>query len=37
MAVFRPMTRDIFDRLAGCSEIDTKKLLEDRVRQHFEM
>jgi len=37
MAVFRPMARDIFDRLAGCSEIDTKKLLEDRVRQHFEM
>ena len=37
MAVFRPMARPIFDRLASCSESDTKKLLEDRVRQHFEM
>jgi hypothetical protein len=37
MAVFRPMARSIFDRLASCSENDTKKLLEDRVRQHFEM
>ena len=37
MAVFRPMARSIFDRLANCSESDTKKLLEDRVRQHFEM
>jgi HD-GYP domain-containing protein (c-di-GMP phosphodiesterase class II) len=37
MAVFRPMARAIFDRLAGCSEDDTKKLLKDRVRQHFEM
>ena len=37
MAVFRPMARSIFDRLSNCSESDTKKLLEDRVRQHFEM
>ena len=37
MAVFRPMARSIFDRLANCSESDTKKLLEDRVRQHFEL
>jgi HD-GYP domain-containing protein (c-di-GMP phosphodiesterase class II) len=37
MAVFRQMARPIFDRLANCSESDTKKLLEDRVRQHFEM
>jgi HD-GYP domain-containing protein (c-di-GMP phosphodiesterase class II) len=37
MAVFRPMARTIFDRLADCSEADTRQLLEDRVRQHFEM
>jgi HD-GYP domain-containing protein (c-di-GMP phosphodiesterase class II) len=37
MAVFRPMARPIFDRLVSCSERDTKKLLEERVRQHFEM
>jgi HD-GYP domain-containing protein (c-di-GMP phosphodiesterase class II) len=35
MAVFRPMARDIFDRLAGCSEEAASKLLEDRVRHHF--
>jgi HD-GYP domain-containing protein (c-di-GMP phosphodiesterase class II) len=37
MAVFRPMARDIFNRLANRSEADTRQLLEDRVRQHFEM
>ena len=37
MAVFRPMALDIFNRLAGRSETDTRQLLEDRVRQHFEM
>ena len=35
MAVFRPMARDIFDRLAGCSEAAASKLLEDTVRHHF--
>lgn len=37
MAVFGPMARPIFDRLAGSSEADTRQLLEDQVRQHFEM
>ncbi len=37
MAVFRPMARTIFDRLANSSEADARQLLEDRVRQHFEM
>jgi len=37
MAVFRPMARATFDRLAGISENATRQLLEDRVRHHFEM
>ncbi|MDD5334300.1 MAG: HD domain-containing protein [Rhodoferax sp.] len=37
MAVFRPMARKTFDRLANSSEADARQLLEDRVRQHFEM
>ena len=37
MAVFRPMARAIFDRLAGSTEAEARQLLEDRVRQHFEM
>jgi HD-GYP domain-containing protein (c-di-GMP phosphodiesterase class II) len=37
MAAFRPMARQIFDRLAGCSEEDASRLLEDRVRLHFGM
>lgn len=37
MAVFRPMARKTFERLANCSEADARQLLEDRVRQHFEM
>ena len=37
MAVFRPMAQEIFERLANSSESDARKLLEDRVRQHFEM
>jgi HD-GYP domain-containing protein (c-di-GMP phosphodiesterase class II) len=37
MAVFRPMARPTFDRLAGISENATRQLLEDRVRHHFEM
>ena len=35
MAVFRPMARDIFDQLAGCSEVFASQLLEDEVRHHF--
>ena len=37
MAVFRPMARATFDRLADISESATRQLLEDRVRHHFEM
>jgi len=37
MAVFRPMARATFDRLANISESDARQLLEDRVRQHFDM
>lgn len=37
MAVFRQMARTVFDRLANSSEADARQLLEDRVRQHFEM
>jgi len=37
MAVFRPMARATFDRLANISEADARQLLEDRVRKHFDM
>lgn len=37
MAVFRPMARATFERLANSTEADARQLLEDRVRQHFEM
>jgi len=37
MAVFRTMALDIFNRLANSTESDARQLLEDRVRQHFEM
>jgi hypothetical protein len=37
MAVFRTMARPIYDRLAGSSEDFARALLEERVRQHFEM
>jgi hypothetical protein len=37
MAVFRPMACEIFERLENSSESDSLQLLEDRVRQHFEM
>lgn len=37
MAVFRPMARGIFDRLADSTENDARLLLEERVRQHFDM
>lgn len=36
MAVFRPLAPEIFKRLANCSESATRRLLEERVRQHFE-
>lgn len=35
MAVFRPIAREIFERLAGCSDEETRRLLEERVRRHF--
>jgi HD-GYP domain-containing protein (c-di-GMP phosphodiesterase class II) len=35
MAVFRPMARDIYDRLANSDEDKARELLEERVRQHF--
>ena len=37
MAVFRPMARATFDRLASIGEDATRQLLEDRVRHHFEI
>lgn len=37
MTVFRPMARHVYDRLAEGSESHARQLLEDRVRQHFEM
>ncbi len=37
MAVFRTMALEIFNRLANNTEIDARQLLEERVRQHFEM
>ena len=35
IAIFRPIALDIYNRLAGASEQDTRLLLEDRIRQHF--
>jgi HD-GYP domain-containing protein (c-di-GMP phosphodiesterase class II) len=37
IVVFRAMAKDIFDRLANNSESNTRQLLEDCIRQHFEM
>jgi HD-GYP domain-containing protein (c-di-GMP phosphodiesterase class II) len=37
MAAFQPMAREIFERLANSSESDARKLLEECIRQHFEM
>ncbi len=37
MAVFTPLAREIFDRLAGCDEEQARKLLQGRVRFHFGM
>ena len=36
MAVFRPMARDIYERLANSDENKARELLEERVRQHFD-
>jgi len=36
MAVFRQMARAIYDQLASCDEEATRKLLQDRVKRHFE-
>jgi len=36
MAVFKPLSRGIYGRLANCDERSTRDLLEERVRQHFE-
>jgi HD-GYP domain-containing protein (c-di-GMP phosphodiesterase class II) len=36
MAVFRTVAREIYDQLATCTESDAKRLLEERVRKHFE-
>jgi HD-GYP domain-containing protein (c-di-GMP phosphodiesterase class II) len=35
MAAFRPIARDVFNRLANCSEQEARRLLEQRVRLHF--
>lgn len=37
MAAFRPIARQVFDRLAGCGEVEASRLLEERVRRHFGM
>ncbi|MBI5923777.1 MAG: HD domain-containing protein [Betaproteobacteria bacterium] len=37
MAVFELMAQEIFSRLAQSSEGEARQLLQDRVRQHFEM
>jgi len=36
IAVFTPMARAIYDRLAENSDIQARELLEERVRQTFE-
>ncbi|MDE2441524.1 MAG: metal-dependent phosphohydrolase, partial [Betaproteobacteria bacterium] len=35
MAVFLPIAREIYDRLASCDEDGIRQLLVERVRQHF--
>jgi HD-GYP domain-containing protein (c-di-GMP phosphodiesterase class II) len=35
MAAFRPIAREVFERLAGCDEDGTRQLLEVKVRSHF--
>jgi len=36
MAVFSPIARDIYDRLSNITEAQTRQLLEERVRKHFD-
>lgn len=35
ISAFRPIARDVFDNLAKCSEVDARRLLEERIRLHF--
>lgn len=35
MDAFRPIAREVFDRLARCDEEDARRLLTERVRLHF--
>jgi HD-GYP domain-containing protein (c-di-GMP phosphodiesterase class II) len=37
MAVFQSMAKEIYTRLDNSSETDARQLLEERIRQHFEM
>jgi putative nucleotidyltransferase with HDIG domain len=37
MAAFRPLVQEIHARLAHISEADARQLLEQRIRQHFEL
>jgi len=37
MAVFQSMAKEIYTRLDNSSEADARQLLEERIRQHFEM
>lgn len=37
MAVFRPMAREIFERLLNSTESDARQLLKERIRLHFEL
>ena len=37
MEIFLPMARDIFDRLTNSTEEETRQLLEERVRHHFQI
>lgn len=35
MDAFRPIAREVFDRLEKCSEEDARRLLEERIRRYF--
>jgi HD-GYP domain-containing protein (c-di-GMP phosphodiesterase class II) len=35
MDAFRPIARDVFERLADCDEGQARQLLDERVRLHF--
>lgn len=37
MAAFRPISREVFERLSTCDEDMARRLLEERVRRHFGM